>query len=94
MPVVLVNVTVVAFTAPLNVVPPEFVIVKVPMSVPMLELNVTPATESMVIFDCVPEAVPATEFTVISAGPPLPKVNVTPSSKVTLPSTTGSFGLT
>jgi hypothetical protein len=36
----------------------------------------------MVIFDCVPEAVPATEFTVISAGPPLPKVNVTPSSRL------------
>ena len=35
MPVVFVNVTVVALTAPLNVVPPEFVIVKVPMSVPI-----------------------------------------------------------
>ena len=94
MPVVFVNVTVVALTAPLNVVPPEFVIVKVPMSVPILELNVTPATELMVIFDDEPEAVPVTEFTVIRAGPPLPKVNVTPSRSVTLPSTTGSFGLT
>ena len=64
------------------------------MSVPMLELNVTPATELIVIFDCVPEAVPATEFTVIRAGPPLPRVSVTPSSNVTLPSTTGAFGLT
>ena len=64
------------------------------MSVPIVELNVTPATELMVMFEDVPEAVPVTELTVIKAGPPLPKVNVTPSRSVTLPSTTGSLGLT
>ena len=40
-PVVFVNVTVVALTAPLNVVPPEFVIVRVPMSVPIAPEMVT-----------------------------------------------------
>ena len=53
-PVVLVNVTVVAFTAPLNVVPPEFVIVKVvtPDTVdPKISAPVTPPVANVSAFD-------------------------------------------
>ena len=53
-PVVFVNVTVVALTAPLNVVPPEFVIVKVvtpDMVDPAISAPATPPVVSVNVFD-------------------------------------------
>ncbi|MFN9138739.1 MAG: hypothetical protein ACK5YE_23085, partial [Planctomyces sp.] len=46
-------------TAPENVVPPEFVTVSVPMSVPMVPLTVTAPVTLIVTFDGVLPAVPA-----------------------------------
>ena len=97
--VVLVIATVAAFTVLPNVVPPEFVIVKVPMSVPIAFVKETAAAELIVIFDfpnnvpVVPPVVPLIDFTKIKPGPPLPKVIVTLSASVILPSTTSMFGL-
>ena len=99
MPVVLVSVTVVAATVLLKVVPPEFVIVMVPMSVPMAPITPTVPTELIVIFDLpsnapvVPPAVPDIDLTEIKPGPPLPKVRVTLSPKVIAPNMTSTFGL-
>ena len=46
-PVVLVSVTVAASTAPPKVVPPELVMVRVPISVPMVVVTPTVPTELM-----------------------------------------------
>ena len=61
--VVLVIPTVAASTVLLNVVPPEFVMVIVPMSVPIAPNTVTCPTELIVMFDLAPLSVPVIDFT-------------------------------
>ena len=73
-------------TAPENVVPPEFVTVSVPISVPMDPLTVTAPVTSMVTFDAVLPAVPAMLVRLIPPEPPVPSVSVTPSARVAAPS--------
>ncbi len=84
-PVVLVSVTVVALIAPLKVVPPELVIVTVPISVPMVLETVTAPVVLIVRFDTVLPAVPAIDDRLIAFAIPVPKVNVTPSASVVAP---------
>ena len=84
-PVVLVKVTVEAETVLLNVVPPELVIVMVPISVPMAPLTVTAPVVLMVRFELVPLAVPVTDDRLMALAMPVPTVSVTPSAKVAAP---------
>ena len=72
-------------TAPLNVVPPEFVIVKVPISVPIAPEAVTAPVVLIVILEAEPPAVPETLLKLIAFAIPVPKVKVTPSAKVVVP---------
>ena len=81
----MVSVTVVALTVLLKVVPPEFVIVMVPMSVPMAPLIVTAPVVLMVRLEAVPLAVPVTEDKLITLAIPVPTVKVAPSAKVAAP---------
>ena len=83
--VVLVIATVATLTAPPNVVPPELVIVKVPMSVPIAPEAVTAPVVLIVTLDAEPLAVPETLDRLIALAMPVPKVNVTPSTKVVAP---------
>ena len=85
MPVVFVNVTVVALTAPLNVVPPEFVIVKVPMSVPIAPETVTAPAVFSVRLEALPLATPETVVMLIGVAAPAPTVSVLPSEIVIAP---------
>ena len=85
MPVVFVNVTVVALTAPLNVVPPELVIVKVPMSVPIAPEAVTAPVVLIVMLEAEPLATPDTVVMLIGVDAPVPTVNVLPSEIVIAP---------
>jgi hypothetical protein len=73
-------------TAPENVVPPEFVTVSVPMSVPIAPLTVTAPVTLNVRFDAVPEAVPVMLERLTAPEPPVPSVSVTPSASVAAPS--------
>ena len=98
-PVVFVRATVVAPTVPSKVVPPELVMVMVPISVPMAPRTRTVPTELIVIFD-LPERlpvvipiVPEIDLTEINPGPPLPRVKVTLSPNVIAPKMTSTFGL-
>ena len=72
-------------TEPLKVTPPELVIVRVPMSVPMLPLKVTASLVLIVMCDLAPAAVPEIELRVMGVAAPAPSVKVAPSSKVTAP---------
>ena len=72
-------------TAPLKVVPPELVIVRVPISVPIAPLTATTPVVLIVRLEALPEAVPATELKLIALAIPVPKVSVTPSAKVVAP---------
>ena len=72
-------------TAPLKVVPPELVMVKVPISVPMVPLTATAPVVLIVRFEARPDAVPATEVKLIALAMPVPKVKVTLSAKVIAP---------
>ena len=92
--VVLVMTSDAALTAPVKVTPPEFVIVTVPISVAIVVVIPTVLFELITTCDAVPLAVPAMELIVMTAGPPLPKVKVTPSVSVMFPRTTASDGLT
>ena len=98
-PVVLLKVTVLASTVLLKVVPPELVMVNVPMSVPTAPRRLTVPTELITILDLpnnvpvVPPAVPEIDLTEINPGPALPRVSVTLSASVIAPSTTLTFGL-
>ena len=83
--VVLVIATVATLTAPPNVAPPELVIVKVPMSVPIAPEAVTAPVVLIVTLDAEPLAVPETLDRLIALAMPVPKVNVTPSTKVVAP---------
>lgn len=82
---VFVRVTVVAPTVPLKVVPPELVIVTVPMSVPMLPPIVTAPVVLMVRFEALPLAVPVTEERLMALAMPVPIVKVAPSARVAAP---------
>ena len=84
-PVVLVNATVAASTVLLNVVPPEFVMVIVPMSVPIAPEAVTAPVVLIVILEAEPPAVPETLLKLIAFAIPVPKAKVTPSAKVVAP---------
>ena len=97
--VVVVIASVAASTVPLKVVPPELLIVIVPMSVPTLPSTRTVPTESITTLD-LPErtpavlvAVPEIDLTDIKPGPPLPNVRVTLSPRVIAPKITSTFGL-
>ena len=72
-------------TAPLKVVPPELVMVRVPMSVPMVLLTATTPVVLIVRLEVLPESVPATELRLIALLIPVPKVKVTLSAKVVAP---------
>ena len=72
-------------TAPLKVVPPELVIVRVPISVPMVLLTATAPVVLIVRLEAKPEAVPATELRLIALAMPVPRVKVTLSAKVVAP---------
>ena len=83
--VVLVIATVAALTAPVNVVPPELVIVKVPMSVPIAPEAVTAPVVLIVMLEAEPLAVPETLDKLITFAIPVPNVKVTSSTKVVAP---------
>ena len=84
-PVVFVSVAVVASTVDWKVVPPDWVTVKVPISVPTAPPMVTTPVVLIVKFEAVPEAVPLIALVLTVVAPPEPKVNVTPSESVAVP---------
>ena len=63
-------------TAPLNVMPPELVIVKLPMSVPIAPETVMAAVVLKVMPDGTPPVVPEIELSVIGVAAPEPRVKV------------------
>ena len=71
--------------APLKVVPPELVMVRVPISVPMVLLTATAPVVLIVRLEVLPESVPATEIRLIALALPVPIVKVTLSAKVVAP---------
>ncbi|NDE50582.1 MAG: hypothetical protein EB014_05875, partial [Actinobacteria bacterium] len=81
-PVVLVNVTVAAFTVLLNVVPPDWVTATVPIVDPTAPTETTPVV-LIVKFGAPPE--PLTVPNVIALLIPVPTVNVVPDAKVAAP---------
>ena len=85
MPVVLVKVTVVASTVLLKVVPPELVMVSVPISVPMAPLTVTAPVVLIVMLDEEPPVVPLIEERLIGLALPLPIVKYAPFANVVAP---------
>ena len=60
-------------------------IVNVPMSVPIAPEAVTAPVVLIVMLEDVPPAVPETLLKLIAFEMPVPKVNVTPSTKVVAP---------
>ena len=72
-------------TAPLKVIPPELVMVKVPISVPIAPETVIADVVLKVIFDLALPAVPEIELNVIGVAAPAPRTKVAPSSRVTAP---------
>ena len=72
-------------TAPLKVVPPELVMVRVPISVPMVLLTATAPVVLIVRLEARPKSVPATELRLIALLMPVPKVKVTLLAKVVAP---------
>ena len=84
-PVVSVRVTVTAPTAPVKVVPPELVMVSVPISVPIVLETVTAPVVLIVRFDTAFRAVPIIEERLIALAIPVPRVRVTPSASVVAP---------
>ena len=79
------KVIVAALTVLENVVPPDRVIVTVPMSVPTAPLTVTAPVVLIVKLEAVPLAVPVTEDKLNVFALPVPTVKVTPSAKVAAP---------
>ena len=72
-------------TAPLKVVPPELVMVRVPMSLPIVLLTATAPVVLIVKLEARPKSVPATELRLIALLMPVPRVKVTLSAKVVAP---------
>lgn len=83
--VVLVMVSDATLMAPLKVVPPELVIVTVPISVPMVLETVTAPVVLIIRFEVVPSAVPVIDERLIAFAIPVPIVRVTPSASVVAP---------
>ena len=83
--VVSVKVTVAALTVLLNVVPPDWVIVTIPISVPIASLTVTTPVLLIIKLETVPPEVPVIAAKLIGLAMPVPTVNVTPSAKVAAP---------
>ncbi len=71
-------------TAPPKVAPPEFVRVRLPISVLMAPVILTAPVVLITILEASPPAVPVIEATVIAPELPLPKYKVTPSPRITL----------
>ena len=88
-PVALVKATVDAVTAPPKVAPPAFVMVNVPISVPMAPVTLTAPDVLITTLDAEPPAVPVIEATVIEPELPPPRYKVTPLPKSTLLSVIG-----
>ncbi len=84
-PVLLLNVTVVALTVFWKAAPPLLVMVKVPISVPTAPLTFTAAVLLKVTFDELPLLTPLIAPVLIGVAAPLPNVKVTPSLIVTAP---------
>ena len=72
-------------TAPLKVVPPELVMVRVPMSVPIVLLTATVPVVLIVRLEVLPESVPTTELKLIALALAVPIVKVTLLAKVVAP---------
>ena len=72
-------------TAPAKSIPPEFVTVNVPISVPIAPLTVTADVVLIVKFDLGPLATPLTEVNVIGVAAPAPRTSVMPSATVAAP---------
>ena len=87
-PVVLVMVVVAVSTVLWNVVPPELVMVRFPMSVPTAPANITAPVVLTVKLSAVPPAVPVTAAILITLAMPVPTVSVTPFSRMALPRVT------
>ena len=83
--VLLLNVTVAALTVLLNVVPPDWVMVTVPISVPTAPPMVAVPVVLIVILEAVLPAVPVTDERLKVLAIPVPTVSVTPSAKVAAP---------
>jgi hypothetical protein len=75
-PVVSVSVTVVAVTAPANVVPPLSVTVTTPMSVPTTPPTLTTPVVLKATFDAAPSATPLIVPVVIAVATPVPSTSV------------------
>ena len=86
-PVVFVKVAVVAFTAPLKVVPPLFVIVIVfkGCTLPIAPLILTAAVVLMVKFEVAALLASLTDATLMGVATPVPRVSVKPSFTVVEP---------
>ena len=83
--VVLVIASEAASTVPVKVVPPELVMVSVPISVPIVLETVTAPVVLIVRFDTAFRAVPIIEERLIALAIPVPRVRVTPSASVVAP---------
>ena len=84
-PVVFVITTLVPVdTAPPNVAPPEFVSVRVPISVSIAPVTLTVPVVFRMTYEGSPPAVPLIEAIVIAPELPAPTDNVTPLPKTTL----------
>ena len=84
-PVVAVNVAVVALTVLEKVAPPELVMVRVPISVPMAPAAATTPVVLIIRFDAVPLVVPVTASRLMAFAIPVPTVNVALSANVASP---------
>ena len=82
--VALITTPLVTVTLPPKVPPPEFVRVRVPISVPIAPVMLTAPVVLITTFEGNPPAVPVIEATVIAPELPPPKLSVTPSPKITL----------
>ena len=83
--VLLLNTIEAASTVLEKVVPPDWVMVTVPISVPTAPLIVTAPMVLIVRFELVPLAVPVTDERLKVFAIPVPTVSVTPSAKVAAP---------
>jgi len=84
-PVVSVSVTVTAATVSANVVPPDWVSVTTPISVPTASATFTNPEVLIVRLETAPEAVPVTLSRLIGLAIPVPTVSVAPSTSVASP---------
>ena len=74
----------VTVTVPPKIAPPEFVRVRMPISVPIAPVILTAPVVLITTLEASPPSVPLIEATVIAPELPPPKLSVTPSPKITL----------